>query len=155
MCSRRLAGTQRCDTRAHGQHRINAPAPDLNVAGRDLDILEARRFQDAAHAVWISKCERPGRVRIVVRLRRQMSRRGPKRRDVEQWWQPTGPRPALDAGSGGRAMTRAPNAPLGVLAPVPGPQKIRTELIEAGAADLAHDQVDLGAEDIDRLFDAG
>src|SRR6266568_4863065 len=42
-----------------------------------------------------------------------------------------------------------------VLWPVLGPQEIGAELIEAWAADLAHYQVDLAPEDVDRLFDAG
>src|SRR5579884_4484961 len=41
-----------------------------------------------------------------------------------------------------------------VALPVFLPQEIGTELVEAGAADLAHDQVDLAAEDVDRLLDA-
>src|SRR5437763_15550387 len=42
-----------------------------------------------------------------------------------------------------------------VALPVLGPQEIGAELIEARAADLAHHEVDLAAEDIDRLLDPG
>src|SRR4051794_13683700 len=34
-----------------------------------------------------------------------------------------------------------------------GPQEIGAELVEARAADLTHHEVDLGLEDVDRLFD--
>ena len=40
-------------------------------------------------------------------------------------------------------------------APVVAPQEIGPELVEARAADLAHDQVDLAAEDVDCLLDPG
>ena len=52
--------------------------------GSDLDLAEARSFQNAAHAVGVSERERAGRVRIVSGLRRQMSGRGPERQDVER-----------------------------------------------------------------------
>jgi hypothetical protein len=52
--------------------------------GSDLDLPEARSFQNAAPAVGVSECERAGRVRIVSGLRRQMSGRGPKRQDIER-----------------------------------------------------------------------
>src|SRR5271165_4339627 len=39
--------------------------------------------------------------------------------------------------------------------PVVTPQEIGAELIEAGAADLAHDKVDLVVENRDRLLDTG
>src|SRR5437763_11549880 len=42
-----------------------------------------------------------------------------------------------------------------VARPVVGPQEIGAELIEARAADLAHYQIDLVDEDIDRLLDPG
>src|SRR5436190_16103002 len=42
-----------------------------------------------------------------------------------------------------------------VARPVVGPQEIGAELVEARAADLAHDEVDLAAEDVDRLLDPG
>src|SRR5579862_5572180 len=42
-----------------------------------------------------------------------------------------------------------------VAAPVVGPQEIGAEIGEARRADLAHHQVDLGAEDVDRLLDPG
>jgi hypothetical protein len=42
-----------------------------------------------------------------------------------------------------------------VLRPVVGPQEVGTEFIEARTADLAHHQVDLAAEDADRLLDPG
>src|ERR1700730_18157862 len=45
--------------------------------------------------------------------------------------------------------------PSHVARPVVAPQEIGAELIEAGAADLAHDEVDLTDKDVDRLFDAG
>ena len=38
-----------------------------------------------------------------------------------------------------------------VLRPVVAPQEIGAELVEARAADLGHDQVDLAAEDVERL----
>src|SRR3954454_6810099 len=40
-----------------------------------------------------------------------------------------------------------------VSCPILLPQEIRPELVEAGAADLGHYGVDLGAENIDRLLD--
>src|SRR2546423_12659738 len=52
--------------------------------GSDLDIAEARAFQNAVHAVGVSKREWAGRVRIVSGLWRQMSGRGPKRQEVER-----------------------------------------------------------------------
>ena len=52
--------------------------------GSDLDLPEARSFQNAAHAVGVSERERAGRIRIVSGLRRQMSGRGAKRQDVER-----------------------------------------------------------------------
>src|SRR5258708_32203488 len=42
-----------------------------------------------------------------------------------------------------------------VLGPVVAPQEIGAELVEARAADLAHDEVDFAAEDVERLLDAG
>src|SRR5215469_12901628 len=42
-----------------------------------------------------------------------------------------------------------------VLGPVVAPQEIGAELVEARAADLAHHEIDLAAEDVDRLLDAG
>src|SRR5260370_40404765 len=42
-----------------------------------------------------------------------------------------------------------------VLRPVLGPQEIGAELTEARTADLAHYQVDLAREYVDRLLDAG
>src|SRR5215472_16572512 len=42
-----------------------------------------------------------------------------------------------------------------VLRPVVAPQKVGAELVEARAADLAHDEVDLAAENIDHLVYAG
>src|SRR5260370_24198658 len=42
-----------------------------------------------------------------------------------------------------------------VALPVVLPQEIGAELVEAGAADLAHHQVDLVDEDVDRLLDPG
>src|SRR4051794_10522085 len=42
-----------------------------------------------------------------------------------------------------------------VAGPVVGPQEIGAELVEARAADLAHDEVDLVDENIDRLLDPG
>src|SRR5215468_9705940 len=41
-----------------------------------------------------------------------------------------------------------------VARPVVAPYEIGAELIEARAADLAHDQIDLVDKDVDRLFDA-
>ena len=43
----------------------------------------------------------------------------------------------------------------GVARPVVAPQKIGAKLVEARTADLAHHQVDLAAEDVDRLLDPG
>jgi hypothetical protein len=45
--------------------------------------------------------------------------------------------------------------PSAVLHPIVAPQKVGAELIEAWTADLAHDEVDLAAEDVDHLLDAG
>src|SRR6266436_4900327 len=45
--------------------------------------------------------------------------------------------------------------PSNIARPVVAPQEIGAELIEARAADLAHHQVDLVDEDVDRLFHAG
>src|SRR5712692_6172591 len=42
-----------------------------------------------------------------------------------------------------------------VLLPVVLPQKVGAKLIEARAADLAHDEVDLAAEDVERLLNPG
>src|SRR5438045_6862892 len=52
--------------------------------GSDLDIAEARAFQNAVHAVGVSEREWAGRVRVVSGLWRQMSGRGPERQDVER-----------------------------------------------------------------------
>src|SRR5947209_9545231 len=49
----------------------------------------------------------------------------------------------------------SPGLSLPVARPVVIPQEIGAELIEARAADLAHDEVDLAAEDVDRLLDPG
>ena len=75
---------QRSDPRTNCQHRIEVAASNLLVTGSDLDLPEARSFQNAAHAVGVSERERAGRVRIVSGLRRQMSGRGPERQDVER-----------------------------------------------------------------------
>src|SRR5260370_15349011 len=72
------------DPRTNRQHRIEVAASNLLVTGSDLDLPEARSFQNAAHPVGVSERERTGRVRIVSGLRRQMSGRGPKRQDVER-----------------------------------------------------------------------
>ena len=72
------------DPRTNRQHRIEVAASDRLVMGGDLDLSEARSFQNAAHAVGVGERERAGRVRIVGGLRRQMSGRGPKRQDVER-----------------------------------------------------------------------
>ena len=72
------------DPRTNRQHRIEVAASNLLVTGSDLDLPEARSFQNTAHAVGVSERERAGRVRIVSGLRRQMSGRGPKRQDVER-----------------------------------------------------------------------
>src|SRR6266851_4315921 len=45
--------------------------------------------------------------------------------------------------------------PSDVARPVVAPQEVGAELIEARTADLAHDQVDLFDEDVDRPFDTG
>jgi len=52
--------------------------------GSDLDLPEARSFQNTTHAVGVSESEWAGCVRIVSGLRRQVSGRGPKRQDVER-----------------------------------------------------------------------
>src|ERR1700737_5476320 len=52
--------------------------------GSDIDLAEARSFQNAAHAVGVSEREWAGRVRVASGLRGQMSGRGPKRQDVER-----------------------------------------------------------------------
>src|SRR5580704_4508519 len=44
---------------------------------------------------------------------------------------------------------------LPVARPIVGPQEIGAELVEARAADLAHHEVDLAAEDVDCLLDPG
>jgi hypothetical protein len=75
---------QSSDPRTNRQHRIEVAASNLLVTGSDLDLTEARSFQNAAHAAGVSERERAGRVRIVSGLRRQMSGRGPKRQDVER-----------------------------------------------------------------------
>src|SRR5262249_26220620 len=63
----------------------------------------------------------------------------------------TGHRPRC----GRQSRPRATDGPFSaVLCPVVAPQEVRSELIEAWAADLAHDKVDLAAENIERLFDA-
>src|SRR5882762_5616448 len=72
------------DPRTNRQHRIEVAASNLLVTGSDLDLPEARSFQNAAHPVGVSERERARRVRIVRELRRQMSGRGPKRQDVER-----------------------------------------------------------------------
>jgi hypothetical protein len=75
---------QSSDPRTNRQHRIDIAASNLLITGSDLNLPEARSFQNAAHAVAVSERERAGRVRIVSGLRRQMSGRGPKRQDVER-----------------------------------------------------------------------
>src|SRR5947209_939071 len=50
---------------------------------------------------------------------------------------------------------RRSRKPSYVSRPVVAPQEIGTELIEAGTADLAHNEIDLFDKDVDRLFDAG
>src|SRR3954467_14125546 len=72
------------DPRTNRQHRVEVAASNLLVTGSNLDRPEARSFQNAAHAVWVSECKRPRRVRIIRWLRRQMSGRGPERQDVER-----------------------------------------------------------------------
>src|SRR5712691_6843579 len=42
-----------------------------------------------------------------------------------------------------------------VARPILPPQEIGAELVEARAADLAHHEIDLAAEDVDRLLDPG
>src|SRR3989442_1332957 len=49
----------------------------------------------------------------------------------------------------------SPGLRLPVARPVVGPQEIGAELTEARTADLAHHQIDLAAEDVDRLLDPG
>jgi hypothetical protein len=49
----------------------------------------------------------------------------------------------------------AGTAPVLVPRPILRPQEVRAELVEAGATDLAHHEVDLGLEDVDRLLDPG
>src|SRR5207237_3007600 len=41
-----------------------------------------------------------------------------------------------------------------VLRPILAPQEVGAELVEARAADLAHDEIDFAAEDVDHLIDA-
>src|SRR5271170_889568 len=55
----------------------------------------------------------------------------------------------------GGAKARADGARSAVLGPVVAPQEIGAELVEARAADLAHDQVDFVAEDVNHLLDTG
>jgi hypothetical protein len=52
--------------------------------GSDIDLAEARSFQNAPHAVGVSEREWAGRVRVVSGLRWQMRGRGLKRQDVER-----------------------------------------------------------------------
>jgi len=52
--------------------------------GSDINLAEARSFQNAPHAVGVSEREWAGRVRVVSGLRWQMSGRGLKRQDVER-----------------------------------------------------------------------
>src|SRR5438132_12929641 len=55
-----------------------------------------------------------------------------------------------------RKLCASPKSePSDVARPVVAPQEVGTELVEARAADLAHDQVDLVDEDVDRRLDAG
>jgi hypothetical protein len=75
---------QSADPRTNRQHRIEVAASNLLVTGSDLDLPEARSFQNAAHAAGVGERERAGRVRIVSGLRRQMSGRGPERQDIER-----------------------------------------------------------------------
>jgi hypothetical protein len=51
--------------------------------GGDLDLAEARSFQNAAHAIGVGERKWAGRVRVVRGLRRQMRGRGPERQNVE------------------------------------------------------------------------
>src|ERR1700730_14123849 len=53
------------------------------------------------------------------------------------------------------SLTELPPQASHVARPVVAPQEIGAEMIEAGAADLAHDEVDLTDKDVDRLFNAG
>src|SRR2546421_195896 len=52
-------------------------------------------------------------------------------------------------------LMRRVAVPSRVAGPVVAPEEIGAELVEARAADLAHHQVDLAAEDVDRLLDPG
>ena len=70
--------------RTNRKHRFDVAAADMLVMSNDLNLPEARAFQNSAHAVWVSKREWAGRVRVVRGLRRQMNRRGSKRQDVKR-----------------------------------------------------------------------
>ena len=75
---------QRPDPRTNRQHCIEVAASNHLVIGSDLDLPEARIFQNIAHAVGVSECEWARLTRIVCGLRRQMSGRRPQRQDVER-----------------------------------------------------------------------
>src|SRR5689334_17964941 len=52
--------------------------------GSEIDLAEARSFQNAVHAVGVRECEWAWCLRGVSRLRRQMIERGHKRQVVER-----------------------------------------------------------------------
>src|SRR5260370_31221346 len=60
-----------------------------------------------------------------------------------------------DDGTVDPGLRRYDTQKLPVSRPVVAPQEIGAELVEARNADLAHHQVDLAAEDVDRLLYAG
>jgi len=76
--------SERSNPGTHGEHRIEVTASDQIVTSTDLDLPEARTFQNAVHAVGTSERKWAGRVGIVSGLRRKMKRRGPKRHEIER-----------------------------------------------------------------------
>jgi len=64
------------DPRAYRQHRIEVAASNLLVMGSELDLAEARSFQEPAHAVRVGEREWARRVWVVRGLRRQMGECG-------------------------------------------------------------------------------
>ena len=78
----------------------------------------------------------------------------PRAAPSRRWTARSAGRPPREAGGANRRQLNA-EAASAVLRPVVAPQEIGPELVEARAADLAHDEVDLAAEDVDRLLDPG
>ena len=71
------------NARTNRQHRIEGAASNQLVMGSDLDLLEARSFQNPMHSVRVCEREWAGRLRVASGRWRQIDRRGPERHDVE------------------------------------------------------------------------